>query len=55
MPMYSLVEYSKNYRKATGILWNCYRDEPNNLPLNDDNPPTINYNAYSITNSEYFK
>ena len=29
MPMYNLIEYSKNYRKATGSLWNYYRDEPN--------------------------
>ena len=28
-PMYNLLEYSKNYRKTTGILWNYYRDEPN--------------------------
>ena len=30
MPMYHLLEYSKNYRKATGSLWNYYRDEPSN-------------------------
>ena len=24
MPMYNLLEYSKNYRKTTGSLWNCY-------------------------------
>ena len=29
MPMYNLLENSKNYRKATGSLWNYYRDEPN--------------------------
>ena len=29
IPMYNLLEYSKNYRKATGSLWNYYRDEPN--------------------------
>ena len=27
--MYNLLEYSKNYRKTTGNLWNYYRDEPN--------------------------
>ena len=32
MPMYNLLEYSKNYRKATGSLWNYYRDEPNDPP-----------------------
>ena len=30
MPMYNLLEYSQNYRKATGSLWNFYRDEPIN-------------------------
>ena len=29
MPMYNLLECSKNYRKATGSLWNYYRDKPN--------------------------
>ena len=30
MLMYNLLEYSKNYRKTTGGLWNYYRDEPSN-------------------------
>ena len=30
MPMYKLLEYSENYRKTTGSLWNYYRDEPSN-------------------------
>ena len=55
MAMYNLLEYSKNYTKITGSLWSYYRDEPNNPPLNDDNPPTIIYNADPITNSESFK
>ena len=28
MPMYNLLEYSKNCRKIMGSLWNYYRDEP---------------------------
>ena len=28
MPMYNLLEYSKNYKNTTGSLWNYYRDEP---------------------------
>ena len=28
MPMYNLLEYSENYRKTTGSLFNYYRDEP---------------------------
>ena len=35
MPMYNLLEYSKNYRKTTGSLWNYYRHEPSN-PLSSD-------------------
>ena len=29
MPMYNLTEYSQNYLKIRGNLWNYYRDEPN--------------------------
>ena len=53
MPMYNLLEYSKNYRKTTGCLLNYYRDEPNNPPLNDDDPTTINYSADPVANSEF--
>ena len=28
MPIYNLLEYSKNCKKTTGSLWNYYRDEP---------------------------
>ena len=48
MPMYNLLECSKNYRKTTGKFWNYYRDKPNNPPLN-------NYNADPLSNSESFK
>ena len=45
--MYNLLEYSKNYRKTTGILWNYYRDEPNtSVDANDI--------IHSILNSESF-
>ena len=27
MPMYNLLEYSKNYKKTIGSLYNYYRDE----------------------------
>ena len=55
MPMQNFLEYSKNYRKTTGSVWNYCRDKSNNTPLNNDNRPTINYNADPITNSESFK
>ena len=29
MPMHNLLEYSKNYLKATRSFWNHYRNEPN--------------------------
>ena len=29
MPMCNLKEYSNNYSKSSGSLWQCYRDEPN--------------------------
>ena len=40
MPMYNLLEYSKNYKKktTTSSLWNYYRDEPSN-PLSCDSEP----------------
>ena len=43
-----MLEYSKNYRKTAGSLYNYYRDEPNNFPAN-------NYNPNPITNSESLK
>ena len=33
MPVYNLVEYSDNYSKTCGILWQYCRDEP---ALDDD-------------------
>ena len=38
----------------TGSLWIYNRDKPNNPPL-VGNPPTVNYNAYPITNCESYK
>ena len=29
IPMYDLIEYSKNYSKTSGTLLNFYRNEPN--------------------------
>ena len=50
MPMYNLLEYSKNYRKSTESLWNYYRDEPSN-PL-FSNSESFKYKA-SITGNTY--
>ena len=46
MPRYNLIEYSKNYRKTTASLWNCYRDEPNSGAEGNIN--------YSIKDSKSF-
>ena len=35
MLMYNLLDYSKNYKKPTGSLWNYYRDQLSN-PLSTD-------------------
>ena len=45
--MYNLLEYSKNYKKTTGSLWNYYRDEPNSNTNNDNV-------THSILNSKSF-
>ena len=29
MPMFNLIEYSDNYSKTSGSVWQYYRDEPN--------------------------
>ena len=50
MPMYNLLQYSKNYKKTTGSLWNYYRDEPSN-PLSP-NSESFKYKA-SITGNTY--
>ena len=49
MPMYNLLEYSKNYRKIIGWLYNYYRDE-----LSDDNNPN-NFPNINVVNSSAFE
>ena len=39
MPMYNLIEYSDNYSKKSGSLWQYYKHDPDN----------------NITRSELFK
>ena len=56
MPMYNLLEYSENYRKATGSLPNYYRDEPSNpLSTNSESfqyKKIITGNTYNIGDGE---
>ena len=49
MPMYNLLEYSKNYRKTIGSLYNYYRDK-----LSDDNNPN-NFLNTNVVNPNTFK
>ena len=48
MPIYNLLEHSKNYRKTIGSLYSYYRDEL----TNDNNDEFANRN---VVNSEAFK
>ena len=56
MPMYNLLEYSKNYKKTSGSLWNYYRDEPsstiadNNITYSILNSESFDYKAISVEN-----
>ena len=52
MPMYNLLEYSKNYIKTTGSLYNYYRDELNN---DADNNNFANNNVVSSNTFHYKK
>ena len=47
--MYNFLEYSKNYLKTSGSLWNYYRDELTD-EANGNNGPNKNVN-----NSKSFK
>ena len=52
MPMYNLLEYSKNYRKAIVSLYNYYRDELSDDADNNnfDNIKVVNSNAFKYKN-----
>ena len=49
IPKYNLLEYSKNYRKTIGLLYNYYRDE-----LSDDADDN-NFDNIKVVNSNTFK
>ena len=48
MPIYNLLEYSKNYRKTIGLLYNYYRHE-----LSDDAEDN-NFDNIKVVNSNTF-
>ena len=49
MPIYNLLEYSKNYRKTTGSLYNYYKDEL------DDDAVLNNFANRNVVNSSAFQ
>ena len=47
MPMYNLLEYSKNYSKTSASLWNYYRDELA-VATNDNIDPNRKCNQFKV-------
>ena len=53
MPMYNLIEYSDNYSKTSGSLWQ-YQKDISAVDNNNDNT-IVNFNANNVTDSFNFK
>ena len=51
MPMYNLIEYSDNYSKTSGSLWQYCKD----IPAVDNNNAIVNFNVNNLTDSFNFK
>ena len=51
MPMYNLIEYSDNYAKTSGSLWQYCKDIP---PVNNNNA-IVDFTGANLTNSFNFK
>ena len=51
MPMYNLIEYSDNYAKTTGSLWQYCKD----IPARNDNDKIIVFDVINVTDSLNFK
>ena len=49
MPMYNLIEYSDNYSKTSGILWQYCRVEP----AIDVNNAITDFNAVNATTNSF--
>ena len=52
MPMYNLLEYSKNYEKTSGSLFNYYRDESSEITIGAGNN-AINISIRNSKSSDY--
>ena len=51
MPMYNLIEYSDNYAKTTGSVWQYCKD----IPARNANDEIIVFDVNSVTDSFNFK
>ena len=51
MPMYNVIEYSYNYAKTTGSLWQYYKD----IPARNANDEIIVFDVNNVTDSFNFK
>ena len=51
MPMYNLIEYSDNYAKTTGSLWQYCKD----IPAKNNNNEIIAFDVNNVTDSFNFK
>ena len=51
MPMYNLIEYSDNYAKTTGSLWQYCKD----IPARNNNDEIVVFAVNSVTDSFNFK
>ena len=47
MPMYNLIEYSDNYSKTSGSLWQYCKD----IPAVNDNDDVVDFNGANATDS----
>ena len=52
MPMYNLVEYSDDYSKTSGSLWQCCKDIP---AVNNNNNAIVDFTNNNQTDSFNFK
>ena len=51
MLMYNLIEYSDNYSKTSGSLWQYYKD----IPAVNNDGDIVNFNEANATDSFNFK
>ena len=51
MPVYNVIEYSDNYSKTSGNLWQCCKD----MPAVDDDGDIVDFDGANATDSLNFK